>query len=115
MAEVKVVIEGVGAEAAAKELVNLPGVTGTWTSSDEVKRSGELEAIAAIVGIVSGGLSAAEQIRKWYEKYHGSEENKIENVVIVSSKGRLLLDEATPEEIVEILKVVAKDDASSPH
>lgn len=112
MAEIKIVMEGIGAEVAAEALVNLPGVTGSWMSSEEVKRSGELEAIAAIVGIIGGGLSAAEQIRKWYQEYHGSEENKIENVVIVSSKGRLLLDEATPEEIVEILKELAKEQES---
>lgn len=112
MSEIRITIEGKGAIAAAEALVNLPGVSGSWEASDEVKRDGALEVIATIVGLVSGGLSAAEQIRKWYEEYHGSEANKIENVVIITPKERIAIQDATPEQIAKVLKGIAKSDDS---
>ncbi|MBD2079799.1 hypothetical protein [Leptolyngbya sp. FACHB-17] len=112
MSRIRITIEGKGAIVAAEALVNLPGVSGSWEASDEVKRDGALEVIATIVGLVSGGLSAAEQIRKWYEEYHGSEANKIENVVIITPKERIAIEDATPEQIAKVLKEIAKSNDS---
>ncbi|MBE9010872.1 hypothetical protein IQ250_11705 [Pseudanabaenaceae cyanobacterium LEGE 13415] len=110
MSEIKITIEGKGAIAAAEALINLPDVSGAWATSDEVKRDGALEVIATIITIASGAMSMAEQIRKWHEEYSGSEENKIENVVIITPKERLAIEDATPEEIAKVLKVLAKSD-----
>jgi hypothetical protein len=105
MAEILVAIEGIGADVAADALVKLPGVTGSWESPQEITREGALEVIATIVTIASGAMSMAEQLRKWYEEYHGSEGNKIETVVIVMAERRLVLDEKTPQEkIAEFLE-----------
>jgi ApbE superfamily uncharacterized protein (UPF0280 family) len=105
MKKILIAIEGSQADAAADALVNLPGVTGSWESSEEVKRDGALEVIATIVTIASGAMSMAEQLRKWYEEYHGAEGNKVETVVIVIAERRLVLDEKTPEEkIAEFLE-----------
>ncbi|KAM3098693.1 hypothetical protein ACKFKF_16610 [Phormidesmis sp. 146-12] len=109
MSDIKITIEGKGAISAAKALLDLPGVSGSWATTDEVKRNGALEVIVTIVGLVSGGLSAAEQIRKWHEEYSGSETNKIENVVIITPKERIAIEDATPEQIAKVLKAIAKD------
>jgi len=108
MSDIRITIEGKGAVTAAQALVNLPGVSGSWAESGEVTREGALEVIATIVGLVSGGLSAAEQIRKWHEEYSGSETNKIENVVIITPKERIAIEDATPEQIAKVLKAIAK-------
>jgi hypothetical protein len=113
MTELKIVFEGIEAEVAAEALVKLPDVTGSWTASDEVKRDMSLSTIAAIIGIASGTLSIATNLKKWYEDYQGSEQHKIENVVIITPKRRLLVDEATPEEILAFLKQAAEDETDA--
>jgi hypothetical protein len=112
MSEIRITIEGKGAIDAAAALVSLPGVSGSWVTSEEVKRDGALEVIATIITIASGAMSMAEQIRKWHEEYSGSEENKIENVVIITPKERIAIDDATPEEIAKVLKALEKFDNS---
>ncbi|MBW4441912.1 MAG: hypothetical protein KME10_11875 [Plectolyngbya sp. WJT66-NPBG17] len=46
MSEIRITIEGKGAIVAADALVNLPGVSGSWATSEEVKRDGALEVSA---------------------------------------------------------------------
>ena len=61
--------------------------------------------IATIVGLVGGTVAIAEQIRKWYQEYKQSQSGKkIDKVVIIGRNGqRLLLEDATVEEIRQIL------------
>ncbi|CAN1208917.1 Transposase [Tumidithrix helvetica PCC 7403] len=106
MAEIKFAIEGDAAIEATEELLAIEGIEGSFTVDEEIKREGVLATIAAIVGIVSGTLAAAEQIRKWYQAYRlGKSGKKIVKVLIVGRKGeRLLLENATVEQIRKVLE-----------
>ncbi|MBS9389863.1 MAG: hypothetical protein HEQ33_13625 [Dolichospermum sp. WA123] len=103
-------IEIVGSDAiqATEELLAIKGLEGSYQTIDEVEREGTLATIVTIVGIVSGTFTIAESIHKWKEKYQKSLDNpngaKIENVLIVTNDNhRLLLKDATLDQIKEIL------------
>lgn len=106
MAEIKFAIEGDGAIEATDELLAIEGVEGSFTVDEEIQREGTLATIAIIVGISSGVLAIAEQIRKWYEAYSaGKSGKKIAKVLIVGRNGdRLLLENATVEQIRKVLE-----------
>lgn len=105
----KIEIEGKDAIAATKELLAIEGVEGSYQTPDEVEREGTLVTIATIVGIVGGSLTIAEKLYEWNKKYQKSLQDptgdKIEKVLIVAPNGRrLLLKDATVEQIQEILE-----------
>ncbi|PZO35761.1 MAG: hypothetical protein DCF19_23175 [Pseudanabaena frigida] len=102
----KFAIEGEGAIEATEELLTLEGIEGSFTVDEEVQREGVIATIASIVGIVSGTLAVAEQIRKWYQAYKdGKSGKKIAKVLIVGRNGdRLLLENATIEQIRKVLE-----------
>lgn len=106
MSEIKFAIEGEGAIEATEELLTLEGIEGSFTVDEEVQREGVIATIASIVGIVSGTLAVAEQIRKWYQAYKdGKSGKKIAKVLIVGRNGdRLLLENATIEQIRKVLE-----------
>lgn len=106
MSKIKFAIEGEGAIEATEELLRLEGIEGSFTVDEEVQREGVIATIASIVGIVSGTLAVAEQIRKWYQAYKdGKSGKKIAKVLIVGRKGnRLLLENATIEQIRKVLE-----------
>ncbi len=66
--------------------------------------------IATIAGIISGSITIASKIYSSHQKYHQEKSNndgdaRIEKVLIVSPSGRrLLLKDATIEQIKEILE-----------
>ncbi len=106
MAEIKFAIEGEGAIEATEELLALEGIEGSYAVDEEIQREGVLATIASFVGIVSGALAVAEQIRKWYQEYRaGKSGKKIAKVLIVGRNGdRLLLENATIEQIRKVLE-----------
>lgn len=107
MAEIQLAIEGEGAIPATEELLEIPGISGTWmVSSEAAEREGVVATIATIVGIVGGTVAIAEQIRKWYQEYKkGKSDKRIEKVVLVGRNGRrMLLENATIEQIRQILE-----------
>jgi hypothetical protein len=106
MAEIKFAIEGEGAIEATEELLALEGIEGSYAVDEEVQREAVLATVASIVGIVSGTLAVAEQIRKWYQEHkQGKSGKKIAKVLIVGRNGdRLLLENATIEQIRKILE-----------
>ncbi|WP_373527465.1 hypothetical protein [Nostoc sp.] len=108
MAEIQVGIEGEDAPVAAEALLEIPGISGSYEVPTQ--REGTLAAIATIIGIVGGVVTLAEQIRKWYQEWHKSHPGKQFDVVIVDSDTgrRILLEEATVEEITEILQSLNK-------
>lgn len=108
MAEIQVGIEGEGAPAAAAALLEIPGISGSYEVPTQ--REGTLAAIATIITIVGGAVALAEQIRKWYQEWHKSHPGKQFDVVILDpdTGNRILLEEATIEEITEILKSISK-------
>ena len=106
MTEIKFAIEGEDAITATKELLAIEGITGNYTvNSEEIKKEAVITTVATIVGLVGGTLSIAEQIRKWYQEYKQQQSGKkIAKVLIVDSNGRrLLLENATIEQIRQIL------------
>jgi uncharacterized membrane protein len=106
MSEIKFSIEGDDAIAATEELLAMDGMEGSYAVDKEIQRDGVLAVIATIVGIASGVLAVAEQIRKWYQAYRaGKSGKKIAKVLIVGRNGdRLLLENATVEQISKILE-----------
>lgn len=106
MAEIKLAIEGTGAVTATEDLFQIPGVSGTWVTDEESRKEGILTTIATIVAITAGTLTIAEKLYEWYKKYQTPQAKiKIEKVLIVSPSGkRLLLKDATVEQIQEFLE-----------
>jgi hypothetical protein len=102
-------IQGRDAVAATEELLSIEGIQGSYETRKEVEREGTLATVATIVGIVAGILTISKEVYQWYKKYQkslpNSTEPRIEKVLIVSPNGnRLLLKDATVEQIQEILK-----------
>ncbi len=106
MTAIQIGIEGEGAEEAAEALLQIPGVSGSYEAPEQ--REVTIAAIATIVGIVGGTVALAEQIRKWYQEWKKSHSGKQFDVVILSENGRIVLEEATVEEICQILKALEK-------
>lgn len=105
----KIEIQGRDAVKATEELLAIEGLEGSYQTIEEVEREGTLATIATIVGIVSGTLTVAESIHKWKKKYqkslHDPTGARIEKVLIVTDDNRrLLLKDATVEQIKEILE-----------
>ncbi|MEW5857108.1 MAG: hypothetical protein AB1861_06955 [Cyanobacteriota bacterium] len=105
MADIQFEVQGQDAVTATEELLSISGVSGSYETEGEAEREGTLATIGVIVGIVGGAIAIAEQIRKWYQQYkQGKSGKKIDKVLLVSRSGkRLLLENATIEQIKEIL------------
>ncbi|MFN6567034.1 hypothetical protein [Dendronalium sp. ChiSLP03b] len=106
MAEIRLAIEGENAVSATEALLAIPGISGNYrVSSEAPEREPVVATVASIVGIVGGAIAIAEQIRKWYKEYKQEQPGKrIDKVLIVGRNGRrLLLEDATLEEIRQIL------------
>jgi hypothetical protein len=109
MADIQVAIAGQDSVAATEALLAIEGISGTYAVDGEIDKEGILVTIATIVGLVGGTLAIAEQIREWYAAYRQSKdksesEKTIEKVVLVSASGqRLLLENATTEQIKALL------------
>ncbi|NMG06407.1 hypothetical protein [Brasilonema sp. UFV-L1] len=90
MTEIRLVIEGEDAIDATEALLAIPEIIpGGYKVTEEPERETILSTVAAIVGIIGGGIAIAEQIRKWYEEYKkGQSGKRIEKVVIIIVIGR---------------------------
>ena len=70
----------------------MEGIEGSYDVDEEIQREGVLATIASIIGIASGALTIAEQIRKWYQEYkQGKSGKKIAKVLIVGRNGDRLI------------------------
>lgn len=104
----KIEIQGPDAAEATKELLAIDGLQGSYQLIDEVER-GILATIATIVAIAGGSLTIGEKLYQWNQKYQKSLTNptgpRIEKVLIIDDNNRrLLLKNATVEQIQEFLK-----------
>jgi hypothetical protein len=109
MERIQIAIEGLDAVAATEALLALPGISGSVERVGEDEKEGTLATIATIIGIVGGSMAAAEQIRKWHGEYRGNpEQPRIEKVLIVTPRGRILLENATTSEIAQALEPFAR-------
>ena len=105
----KIEIQGQDAVQATEELLSIEGLEGSYETVSEVERGEPFTTIASIVAITVGTLTIAEKLYQWNQKYQKSLQNpvgaKIEKVLIVAPNGnRLLLKDATVEQIQEVLK-----------
>jgi hypothetical protein len=109
---ITVAVEGPDADRALGELLAIPGIRGDVqpTEQDAIRRDGGvLVAIGAIVGIASGLASVVDSIIEWRGKWKAAREGKRLNVVIEDARGnRLVLDDATPEQITRALHTLAR-------
>lgn len=106
---IKIEIQGLDAVLATEEMLVIDGLQGSYKTINEVEREGTLATIATIVGIVGGSLTIAEKLYQWNNKYQKSLQTSakphIEKVLVVSDSGkRLLLKDATIEQIKEIIE-----------
>jgi len=114
MEQLQIAVEGPGALEAARALLDATGLSGTCEPVEPVTR--DLMTAAAVIGIVAGVIGSAagtvalaEQIRRWYREWsEGGSEKRIDKVVLIGAKGeRLVLKNATADEIVKILDGLA--------
>ncbi|NEO55876.1 MAG: hypothetical protein F6K54_24080 [Okeania sp. SIO3B5] len=104
----QIAIEGLDAVQATEEILAIEGIKGSYKiDSDGNEKGITLATIATIVGIGAGTsviinntLTIAEKIFQCFKKH----EKKLEDVEIVSGEKRLLLKEATVEQIKDILE-----------
>ncbi len=93
-----------------EELLSIEGIEGSYETVSEVERGEPLTTIATIVAITAGTLTIAEKLYQWKNhKYQKSLQNpvgaRIEKVLIIAPNGnRLLLKDASVEQIQEILE-----------
>lgn len=102
----KIEIQGQDAVQAAEELLSIEGLKGSYETVGEVEKEVGLATIATIVGMTVGAMTIAEKLYQLKKKYfQNSTGSRIEKVLIVAPNGnRLLLKDATLEQIQEILK-----------
>lgn len=102
---IQIAVEGNGAIAATEDLMQIEGWSGDWEADSETQKEGTLATIATIVSITVGTMAIAEKLHGWYKTHHRPESGaRIEKVLIVSESGkRLLLQDATVEQIRQIL------------
>lgn len=108
MAEVQITVEGERADTATQELLAIPGISGTVKSEKKPSKEGVLATVATIVGITVGVLEIAEKIYQWYQKSKQSRSEQTFEVIIEAPNGRLLLEDATVEEIYQVLKALER-------
>ena len=105
----KIEIQGRDAVSATEELLKIEGLEGSYQTIDELERGEPLTTIATIIGIGVGTLTIAEKLYQWNQEYQKCLQApagpRIEKVLIVApNSNRLLLKDATLEQIEEILK-----------
>jgi hypothetical protein len=108
MSKIQIAIESADAPQAAAALLEIEGISGNYEVPTQ--REGTLATIATIVGIVGGIATLAEQIRKWYQEWKEKQPNKVFDVIIVNPQtgSRIFLEEATIEEITDILQSLSQ-------
>jgi hypothetical protein len=107
-----IAIEGPGADRALADFLAIEGISGSAQSTRPGKiyrDGGVLVAIGAVIGVASGIAQVVSSILDWRERWKKANENKPLSVTIEDARGnRLLLDNATPEQITVALQTLAR-------
>ncbi|MBD2365236.1 hypothetical protein H6G36_29470 [Anabaena minutissima FACHB-250] len=108
MSEIQISIESADAPQAAAALLEIEGISGNYEVPTQ--REGTLAVIGTIVGIVGGTVAIAAQIRTWYQEWKQKHPNKRFDVEFFHPEtgSRIFLEDATIEEITEILKYLSQ-------
>jgi hypothetical protein len=104
----QIVVEGSAAEAAMTALDEAPDLQLRWERADEAARDpATIAIIASVIGAVGGAVAIAEQLREWRDlwvKRDAGGGRVIERIILVDGDRRLLLDNASKEQIIEFIK-----------
>lgn len=106
MAAITITIDGEDSDSAAQDLLAIPGIAGNLSVEEGPKKTELLTTVASIVGIVGGTLTIAEQIRKWYQEAKQKRPGNLDVLLEGEDGNRVLLEDATVEEIVQILQSI---------
>ncbi|MCT7984326.1 hypothetical protein NG796_13565 [Laspinema sp. A4] len=104
MAAIRITIDGEDSESAAQELLTLPGLSGKVLEERDAKKTDLLTTVASIITIVGGTVTIAEQIRQWYQEAKQKRPGNFDVLLEGEEGKRVLLEDATVEEIVQILQ-----------
>jgi len=106
----QIALEGTSAKEAIESLNESPELDLRWEEKDETTREvGILAILATVVAMTGGVIAIAEQIRKWRDlwKERSKNGNKvIEKIILIDGNRRLVLDNATEDQIIDFIKKI---------
>jgi len=86
-------------------------IEGNYQIDDAVTKDGTLAVVGTVVAITLGAMTIGEKLHGWYNGYRNKDaQQRIESVLIVTPTSRLVLENATIEEITNALKPLARKD-----
>lgn len=104
----QIALEGVEAREAITALKAAPELDVQWEEKQEATREpGILAILATVVAMAGTVVTIAEQIRKWRDTWQArrkGEQKTIEKIILIDGDRRLILDNATEEQIVDFIK-----------
>lgn len=104
----QIALEGTGAREAIESLNESPELDLQWEEKDEITReAGILAILATVVAMTGGVIAIAEQIRKWRDLWEEQRKNGskvIEKIILIDGDRRLVLDNATEDQIIDFIK-----------
>ena len=108
MPAIRLIVEGEHAVEASENLKGIEGLTATVEPIVKEHRELALATVVSIVAIAAGTVNVADKLIVWYRDWNkGKDEKRIEKVIIVGLDGtRVLMENATPEDIAAILAAV---------
>lgn len=106
MEAIELEIEGSGAVPATEALLRSPELEGHWQAAGPETPRGALATIATVVTSTVGTIAIAEKIFAWYRHWRNqpSPSPTLEKVVLVANGKRLVLENATVEQIKQLLE-----------
>lgn len=106
-----IAIEGPDASRALDELLAIPGIEATRSTSQPTvvyRDPGMVSAFGDIIGIVGGIVEIVSAIIEWREKWLKGRGGERMDAVIQDARGnRLLLHSATAEQLTQMLESLA--------
>jgi hypothetical protein len=102
---VRIVIEGPGAEAAARDFFSRGWFEAEW----ERQEQGDTPVVSAnVLAIAAGSVTVAEKMLGWWESWRRAAEADAGLAVMVQAPGgaRVALDTASRDSLVDVLRVL---------
>ena len=102
---VRIVIEGAGAEAAARDFFSRGWFEAEW----ERQEQGNTAVVSAnVLAIGAGSVTVAEKMLNWWESWPrgGAAESALAVVVHAPGGARVALDTASRDSLVDVLRVL---------
>ena len=102
---VRIVIEGAGAEAAARDFFSRGWFEAEWERQEQ---GSTLVVSANVLAIGAGSVTVAEKMLGWWESRRRDGEAEAALAVVVQASGgaRVSLDTASRDSLVDVLRVL---------